>query len=907
MSIVMLRTADDRYWRAADRTIVLSPEADALSWFSIEPLESEEIALRSILGDYVTVADSSNAPMLGEAGARTRLRMLDREEGTQVLQTADGREVLVEGQAAFTITPVELPEGGCCGPTAPLEVSRWNRFWGNRGHRLIFDEAVDLLRGDHVKTMPNVRLFLERFYADGNFSDGLIHGLRDADYKLPYCGPSLGSNNLFGYHFCDPATMKTLPFFTEPLSPCNAALLALIAASGSVAMVTVAVFVSRLNEWPRGNAISEGLRYYHVALHDARRILRLGQQAGLLRYFCGYNLGLSLHFLTDLTQPMHTASFANVLGFPSECASLTDMRHEEYELYAEQRIAAAFATQSSQPLAKTDLNDAALDAVGNIGSLFLTVARRSKEIFDTKLRTTVEARLRNSSRWGEDAHPSIDESMKTAARNVALFLTHWTRETRLDPELDFGLSRDSWFRIVEPTKGELLSEGAGGKIERQAGETQNTRVFLQWNADGTCSFGTRGAKGKGRFWRIDNQTLVASDSDHADGHLRVLPTAEHSVWFFSNQRIAPDVESTFHGDQALTIEGAHVMQKIPGLGPVRPAGDTETQIFNVTATQPLTDDDRAMIRKARPNMPGDLPWWGIGNGWFRWFDWQKDTTPIHRGASLAATSRRSGTLDLFLLADRDLWHREYFGTWGDWTKIERPASFPPLDGPMAVTFETHFDVFAATRDGSRLFHATSSAGSQWTWEEVPHPKPVRSLAALYADRLEVYAVFDDGDLLKTERLPSGKWAGWTQLRAPSGIVPVGVGVATTKWAGGVRHAVTVGRDDGRIRQIWSDTRGEWHWQELENPLPAGVTAVSIMATSSAANQLDILLYGSDQRLRRLTWTGAWSKWETVEEALSGAAPFGVAAASWGRTHLDVFAGVNEPHTLATHVWQRTHQ
>jgi phospholipase C len=91
----------------------------------------------------------------------------------------------------------------------------------------------------------------------------LLRPLYDADFKPAYNNPVLGQPT-YKSHFYDPDTGKNWLGDTDP------------------------------------TAVTQGTRYFNAAVQ--------AYQAGDLAT-AGYNLGLALHYFTDLTQPMHAANF----------------------------------------------------------------------------------------------------------------------------------------------------------------------------------------------------------------------------------------------------------------------------------------------------------------------------------------------------------------------------------------------------------------------------------------------------------------------------------------------------------------------------------------------------------------------------------------------------------------------
>jgi hypothetical protein len=104
----------------------------------------------------------------------------------------------------------------------------------------------------------------------GTFHDGLCQGLYDADFKPEYNNPKLGQPT-WASHFYDPDTHVNWLRQSEP------------------------------------TALTQGCAFFE----QARDQYHEGHVAE-----AGYSLGLSLHYLTDLTQPMHAANFTYLSSHP---------------------------------------------------------------------------------------------------------------------------------------------------------------------------------------------------------------------------------------------------------------------------------------------------------------------------------------------------------------------------------------------------------------------------------------------------------------------------------------------------------------------------------------------------------------------------------------------------------------
>lgn len=127
--------------------------------------------------------------------------------------------------------------------------------WDADTHKWILLSAVDILKQNEGDRIPSRELVLLN-----NWLEYVEQGIRLADYK-----PLLNDVFTYGCHFYDPDTGRS--------------------------------FI------PTKTAKTMGIHYFEKAGNTYK-------EGHLLRAF--YYLGLSLHYLSDLTQPMHAANFTNI-------------------------------------------------------------------------------------------------------------------------------------------------------------------------------------------------------------------------------------------------------------------------------------------------------------------------------------------------------------------------------------------------------------------------------------------------------------------------------------------------------------------------------------------------------------------------------------------------------------------
>lgn len=150
--------------------------------------------------------------------------------------------------------PYDLISGHehCCSIKFPKP--HFSAQWNDTGHHDLVDLAISHIKCNHTDR-------LSELWDKGGFKEAIYKGLKDADYL-----PVYNNTGSFKSHFFDPATKENYKGETDP------------------------------------TALTEGLKYYHLSLASA-----VVEKAG-------YNLGLALHYFTDLTQPCHAANFTEAYG-----------------------------------------------------------------------------------------------------------------------------------------------------------------------------------------------------------------------------------------------------------------------------------------------------------------------------------------------------------------------------------------------------------------------------------------------------------------------------------------------------------------------------------------------------------------------------------------------------------------
>jgi hypothetical protein len=352
--------------------------------------------------------------------------------------------------------------------TAQIDATANMALWEDITHKAIVKKAIEMMAAyvSNGGGNPHTKDFLVHF-GQADFSQALYQGLKDADYKSPWC------DTIFEAHFYNPHNSKNF----------------------------------------RGNqhwtAYSQTIKYFKLSQHYAQRInyfvkeqVRPGAQ---LYKNAGYYLGLSLHFFTDLTQPMHAANFANVFGFENGYPQnlVPDLRHESFEIYVDNAINRGLLNDL------VPLVDAHLGPFPNhfIGDWIDVVAKRSWATFDGKMRDTLRnkekrkvagwtvGKLLPEAAWrDEEAKPIMEESTKVAPYDVVNFLTNWALQGKQVPSFGPG----KWYEI------ETLAQNGNRKIlcatrvplnhwlmRSTPAEATNQLFHIMFNADGTALIGCK--------------------------------------------------------------------------------------------------------------------------------------------------------------------------------------------------------------------------------------------------------------------------------------------------------------------------------------------------------------------------------------------------------------------------------
>jgi phospholipase C len=236
---------------------------------------------------------------------------------------------------------------------------------------LLFNAASLLENEGAVGQQIHRAIKPEDAFLNDDFRDALCQGLWDADKKAPYNSPVLEVIPTWKSHFYDPDTGTNWMGQTAP------------------------------------TALSEGVRFYWVS----QRAYRRGDWVK-----AGYAFGLALHYLSDLTQPMHAANFtwldSQGLGF-----------HTDFERYVKATLHQINPPRVYEPLlSQTSIED-----------YFHAVARRSKDTYYSRVckpewTQHYDEAARSHTVWNQRIGVLVPLILADAVQMTTQFLLMWFKD-----------------------------------------------------------------------------------------------------------------------------------------------------------------------------------------------------------------------------------------------------------------------------------------------------------------------------------------------------------------------------------------------------------------------------------------------------------------------------------------------
>lgn len=258
--------------------------------------------------------------------------------------------------------------------------------WNDYTHFRIVEMAVHYLR--HMENPTAEARFVSEMWDRGHRR--IAAGLLDADYDSDWM-PQHPLWAMYYYHFYNPDTGHSFPWPPE---------------------------------WYRENAVTKG----SWTFDESVRLYREGSHRHDQAF---HRLGLSLHYLTDLCQPMHAANFINSPLFG-------DWRHKGYEDYAEDFVKNRnYFRQPGgyPPIRRDEIEDTSPSAaawlIGVATQSLTTWKEVLKPVCDRKYIIGPNGQIIYLNRWtAQEADPALDRSLWLAPRNTARYLCMWANRVR---------------------------------------------------------------------------------------------------------------------------------------------------------------------------------------------------------------------------------------------------------------------------------------------------------------------------------------------------------------------------------------------------------------------------------------------------------------------------------------------
>lgn len=434
--------------------------------FDLLPLPGELVAFRTVDGKHYLSAPEGD------------------EQALVLSDSADASSAHFR-VTAFDVSQLPAGRSGCCHAWTKPEDSV-EPLWNDVTHEQIVKWAIIGIHRPEIQTDDTRRMIA--FWSRAEFQRAAYQGLDDADYKQPWSGDLIFHNpieprkSIYTWH----------DHFYSPLNGQN--------------------YMKRPT-----SAVTEGRRLFNLAVHGGMRLLKLG---GLhapvsVHQSAGHNLGLSLHFLTDLTQPMHAANFTNVYGkdggYPN-WPNLADRRHSKFEERAEEMVKANYLADYNVrfPLGPQDV--ATEDVVDASWFLHHTAVNQHR-VFKDPLEKVIDAIGPWGTEWTEaQTKPTLDASLLHAPKAVARYMSYYARCTV-----------NSWDSVDPTYYYRILCHGDSGWVcihrehyKRDKFDDGRGLMFFIFNADGTWSIGCQAYKGNlwlgydglGAHWIGENRTSV---------------------------------------------------------------------------------------------------------------------------------------------------------------------------------------------------------------------------------------------------------------------------------------------------------------------------------------------------------------------------------------------------------------
>ena len=474
----------------------------------------------------------------------------------------------------FRAEPIPESGQGCCGPRFAGEPGEVEPAWKDITHKHALLWAGVLLKPG----LSNEAKEFQQLWSNAVFKQGVLDGLHAADFKDPWRGThQFVAFRSFENHFYDPVRENN--FYQ--------------------------------NDW---TALCDGRRYFNMAVHTGRRMKKLWPNApdDLIRA-TAFNLGLSVHFLSDLTQPMHTANFANFYGafFEDKNETIRDQRHAGFEEAGDRWVGTNRYPEhyNRNPLQPGDVS---LNGIGDSGTLLTAAAKAARPIYVDHLekiaaskKTWSRANYLYDNEWKDrEAKPALELSLLHAPKVIARYLAYWTSRMLRDQTI----TDRKWYQI-HPLYDDAPLRVKDGEIQvgPKGDESFESQFCFVFNPSGTWTVICRANLAKA--WHMSrglSSFLVGLDYEpgtppHDHSQFRFVPFGpggEDAYWI---------IERTYEAEGDPEVIGLED-QTGPRIKRGRPT-DEKTQLFRLREVVDIPPGVQSTIRNFWPEY-GRHRWWG---------------------------------------------------------------------------------------------------------------------------------------------------------------------------------------------------------------------------------------------------------------------------------------------------------
>lgn len=332
MELLTVKQVEGQHWSVQENSAVSAarePVSPAASLLEVTDAGGGSVALRALTnGMYLSARghDRSLWAMSPAAGNEETFRIERGDDGSARLRANDGSYVVVgdggivragsSDPAAGTRFVIEDQEAllaalrsqtDCCGreghhehaPHAESQQGGGLRVqWNDIQHQRAIRRSVEVLQQFHLD--PGIGPWIDSFlkwWRNAGFRGEVERGLREADEKPEFTGTlTVAGINIYYMHFWDPRTNDN--------------------------------FMNWPSKYPE-NARNQFARRFEESLSPAR--LWENDQARMKQ--SAYMFGVALHYLSDITQPMHASNFPNL--WTRTIPDPTDWRHSSFEKAAD--------------------------------------------------------------------------------------------------------------------------------------------------------------------------------------------------------------------------------------------------------------------------------------------------------------------------------------------------------------------------------------------------------------------------------------------------------------------------------------------------------------------------------------------------------------------------------------------